>query len=341
MRERAEEWLRAGAHFDWTPTEPLRHGTGLSIFHAEFGDPDAPPLLMVHGFPTSSIDWYDVVGELSAAHRVCVLDLPGFGFSAKPRGERYTLRRDAELVGYYLTEILGTSEGAVVAHDRGDSVALAFAVGCAAGETPFEVTNLVLSNGNIFLPLSNLTPYQRLLLDPQTASATLSGTTPEMLATGLGQSIFTPPRGLEDPAISALADTFAVNDGVQVMHDTIQYLVERSEHESEWLEALAAMPVKTTLIWGLCDTVAPPRVATHVWNNYLAAKPGDNEFWLLPNANHYLQNDQPRAFVQVLRATLSGSSPDAPGAIFGAADAPVFVDRSRARLPSAAEVLKG
>ena len=157
----------------------------------------------------------------------------------------------------------------------------------------------------------------------------------------MGQTTFTPPRGLDDPAIAALADTFAVNDGLGVIHDTIQYLVERSEHEQEWLEALAATPVKTTLVWGLYDEVSPLRVAAHVWNNYLATKPGGNEFWLLPRANHYLQNDQPQEFVQVLEATLSNNSPDSPGALTAHPGAPVLLDRSRSRLPSAKEILAG
>jgi len=339
MSDRARHWLQAGSHFSWVPSDPHQHTDSLSIFHAEFGDPEAPLLLMVHGFPTSSIDWCDVAGDLSATHRVCVLDLPGFGFSDKPAGEAFTLRRDSELLAYYVEEILGASTGAVVAHDRGDSVALGFAIRCAAGEFRFELTNLVLSNGNIFLPLSNLTDYQRQLLDPQTAPS-LDFMTPEMFAAGLGLSMFTPPRAADDPAIAALADSFAYNDGMAVMHGTIQYLVERAENEQQWLDGLAALPVKTTLIWGLCDTVAPLRVAAHVWDNYLVNKPGANEFWVLPRANHYVQNDQPREFTHVLEATLSNTSPEDPGPLSADVGAPVFIDRSRAQLPSSAEVLK-
>jgi pimeloyl-ACP methyl ester carboxylesterase len=341
MKEVAREWLRAGDHFEWVPREPLRHTGTLSIFHAEFGDPEAPLLLLVHGFPTSSIDWHDVVDDLAATHRVCVLDLPGFGFSDKPRDENYTVARDSELLGYYLAEILDARTGAVVAHDRGDSVALMFAGLCAAGQMPFEPTDLVLSDGNIFLPLSNLTDFQRLALNPSTASSVLAATTPELLAAGMGQSTFTPPRGVDDPAIAALVDIFAFNDGVGVLHRTIQYLVERASHEQEWLEALAAMPVKTTVVWGLYDEVSPLRVASHVWNNYLATKPGENEFWLLPRANHYLQNDQPREFAQVVRAALSRSSPRSPGPLSAEPGAPVLLDRSRPGLPSARDVLAG
>jgi pimeloyl-ACP methyl ester carboxylesterase len=336
---RAEEWLAAGSFFHWVPRQPMHHTGRLKIFHAEFGDPEAPTLLLLHGFPTSSVDWYDVVAALSREHRVCVLDFPGFGFSDKPKGESYTVQRDCELVAHYLREVLDARAGAVVAHDRGDSVALAFAARCASGSEAFELSHLVLSNGNIFLPLSNLTVFQRLALDPTTAPQVLSAATPEALATGMGENTFTPPRSLEDPAIAALADTFAFNDGVGVLHDTIQYLVERSDREQEWLEGLAQSSVGTTLVWGLYDVVSPLRVAAHVWNTYLATKPGDNEFWLLPGANHYLQHDQPQEFVEVVSAALSKRSPEAPGPLSAASGAPILVDRSRSELPSAKAVL--
>ena len=199
----------------------------------------------------------------------------------------------------------------------------------------------MLSNGNMFLPLSNLTNFQRLVLDPASAPQVLDALTPEMLAAGMGETTFSPPRSLTDPAIAALVDTFAVNDGIAVIHDTIQYLVERSENEQKWLEALAGSPVPTTLIWGLYDTVSPLRVATYIWDEYLATKPGNNEFWLLPRANHYLQHDQPTEFVDVVLAALSGRSPIAPGPVSTAPGAPIMVDRSRTTMPSARAVLAG
>ena len=304
----------------------------LRIFHAEHGDPEAPVVLLVHGFPTSSIDWYDVVDRLRGQHRVCMVDFPGFGFSDKPTGERYTLTRDAELLDHYLHEIVGVDAGTVVAHDRGDSVALALLARGAAGASPFQITNLVLSNANIFLPLSNLTDFQRRVLDPASWPAVRDVLTPELLAAGLGDVAFTPTRGLNDPAVAALADTFGVYDGVRVLHDTIQYLVQRAEHETEWLDVLARSSVPTTLVWGLYDTISPLRVANHVWLNYLVHKPGDNTFWVLPRANHYLQHDQPDAFAAVVAAVNSPTAADLePGPLSDEPGAALFVDRSRPR----------
>jgi pimeloyl-ACP methyl ester carboxylesterase len=157
----------------------------------------------------------------------------------------------------------------------------------------------------------------------------------------MGTTTFTPPRPVDDPAIAALAQTFAYNDGTSVVHDTIQYLVERSEHEEKWLGALSRSQIPTTLIWGLHDTVSPPRVATHIWHTYLSTKPGTNELWFLPAANHYLQDDDPLGLVDVLRHVFAGTSPAAPGALTDQPAAPILVDRSRPMLRSAADVLAG
>jgi pimeloyl-ACP methyl ester carboxylesterase len=342
LGRRGRTWFESGGWFDWTPTEPMEHTERLRIFHVERGDPEAPIVLLVHGFPTSSIDWYDMVDMLSTEHRVCLVDFPGFGFSDKPPGERYTLTRDAELLDHYLHEVLGAARGTVVAHDRGDSVALALLARGAAGTSSFEITNLVLSNANIFLPLSNLTNFQRQVLDPTTWPAVREVLTPEMLAAGLGDTTFTPKRGLDDPAVRALADTFGVHDGLRVLHDTIQYLGQRAEHETEWLDLLSRSSVPTTLVWGLYDTVSPPRVANYVWLNHLSAKPGPNSFWVLPRANHYLQHDQPESFAAVVVAAISGTAADLePGPFGSEPGAPLLIDRSRPALRAARDVLAG
>jgi pimeloyl-ACP methyl ester carboxylesterase len=338
MDGRAREWFDAGSFFEWSPG-PSAGSPRLQIFNAQFGDPEAPPVLLVHGFPTSSVDWFEAAYALAGDHRVCVLDFPGFGFSDKPQGHRYRLELDRDLVEHYLSVVLGVESVAVVAHDRGDSVTLALVDHIASGSSPIRIERLVLTNGNIFLPLSNLTTFQRLVLDAGTASDVLAVLTPGALAAGMGMTTFTPPRSPPDPVVEALAQTFAHNDGLAVLHDTIQYLVERAENEQAWLEALAGSPIPTALVWGLYDTVSPFRVAAHVWEAYLSTKPGDNELWLLPGANHYLQCDQPEQLVTVIRLALAGESPPEPGAISGAPDAPVLLDRSRAELPTAASVL--
>ncbi len=243
------------------------------------------------------------------------------------------------MLGFYLSEVVETDSAMVLAHDRGDSVALILAGGHAEGLPALRLDHLFLMNANIYLPLSNLTQAQRMMLDESTAAGLLDAATPELLAQGLGAATFFPPRAGDDPAIEALAETFAHQDGVRVMHETIQYLVERSADEDVWLEALARSAVPTTVIWGLNDTVSPPRVASWVWDHHLMLKPGRNSLYFIPDAGHYLQNDRPDAVVDVVLHAVDAADAQEPGAIEATRGAAVLVDRSRERLPSAAEVL--
>jgi pimeloyl-ACP methyl ester carboxylesterase len=331
---RADVWRASGAHFLWSSAS--EEMAPVQIFHVELGAPGAPVLALVHGFPTCSIDWFDVAERLSTRYRVCMLDFPGYGFSDKPHRWGYSLRRDAELLDHYLAEVVGAESVVMVAHDRGDSVALIHAANAKEGRARVALEHLVLCNANIFLALSNLTDAQRLMLhNPEF----LEQVTPELLAAGMGAVTFTPPRGADDPEVQALAATFAHNDGVTVLHETVQYLVERSADETAWLRSLASSAVPTTVIWGVYDTVAPIRVATYVWHEHLMFKPGRNALYLIPGANHYLQNDRPDAFAQTLVHALDPPDDAAPGALSEAVDAPILVDRSRAELPEAAKLI--
>jgi pimeloyl-ACP methyl ester carboxylesterase len=335
---RADDWRSRGGHFSWQPAE--ESASSVEIFHVEIGDPSAPVLLLIHGWPTSSIDWFEVANQLSARFRVCALDFPGYGFSSKPQGWGYSLTRDAELIEFYVSEVIGAEAGVVVAHDRGDSVALIHAARCAEGRSAMRLEHLVLSNANIFLPLSNLTGAQRQALDAESWSQIAAAVTPSRLAEAMGATTFTPPRKAGDPEVEALTATFAYDDGIKVLHEGIQYLVERSKDEQRWLTALAKAPFPVTVIWGLYDTVSPPRVASYVWNEYLMLKPGGNRLYFIPDANHYLQVDRPEAFVKVLLHALEPADDQGPGALEAELGAPLLVDSSRERLPAAADQLR-
>ena len=332
---RADEWREQGGWFSWSP--PGVEAAEVQVFHVELGDPGAPPLVLVHGFPTSSINWFEVAARLSDRYRVCAMDFPGYGFSDKPRGWGYSLQRDAQLLEHYVADVLGLRSMTMLAHDRGTSVAMIHTTGTTSR---VDLEHLFLTNANIFLPLSVLTQFQRIALDPETGPALLAQATPEQLAAGMGQATFTPPRGPEDPEVQALAAIFAHDGGVEILHETIQYLVERSQDEDSWLLALAALEIPTTFAWGVYDTVSPPRVVSYVWNHYMMNKPGRNSLYFIPDANHYLQNDRPDALVETFLHALEASDDVQPGPIAPRLAAPLLVDRSRAELPRAADVLQ-
>jgi pimeloyl-ACP methyl ester carboxylesterase len=263
--------------------------------------------VLVHGFPTSSIDYFALAGELGTEFDIFVLDFPGYGLSDKPPAPHvYSLYDDARLLVYAITQVWKLTEYRMLTHDRGSSVGMIALEMLAAQDPPAVPVDFILTNANIYLPLSNLTVFQTAMLDPATGRDTAAATTPEVLAAGLGASTFMPRRALQDPEIAALAKCFAHNDGIRVLPDTIQYLNERAADETSWLEALSKSHVNTTVVWGVHDNVSPLRVPNYVWQTYLKNKPGRNRYWILPSADHYLQCDAPRQLAQIVRLTAQG-----------------------------------
>ena len=77
-----------------------RTGAPISLFYREAGPKDAPVVLLLHGFPTSSHQYRGLIGRLSDKYRVFAPDLPGFGFSDAPDAKSfgYTSDRLAEVI---------------------------------------------------------------------------------------------------------------------------------------------------------------------------------------------------------------------------------------------------
>jgi len=111
-----------------------------------------PPLLVLHGFPTSSIDFAEVLPALHARRRVVVLDLPGFGFSDKI-DRAYSLFEQADVVETVVA-ILELGEVDLLTHDMGDSVGGELLARDLDGNLAFDVRRRVLSNGSIYLDLA-------------------------------------------------------------------------------------------------------------------------------------------------------------------------------------------
>jgi pimeloyl-ACP methyl ester carboxylesterase len=119
---------------------------GIEIFYREAGSPEAPTLLLLHGFPTSSQMFRNLIPRLADRYHVVAPDYPGFGHSAAPAHDAfpYGFARYAELVGG-LTEQLGLSRYALYVMDYGAPVGFRLATA-----HPERVTALIVQNGNAY-----------------------------------------------------------------------------------------------------------------------------------------------------------------------------------------------
>lgn len=120
---------------------------GVRIFYREAGHPTAPVLLLLHGFPSSSHMYRQLIAELSGQYRVIAADLPGFGFTEVPpaRGYVHTFDALARTMDAFV-ETLGLKRYALYVFDYGAPVGLRLALA-----HPERVTALISQNGNAYL----------------------------------------------------------------------------------------------------------------------------------------------------------------------------------------------
>ena len=119
---------------------------GLSIFYREAGPPDAPAVLLLHGFPSSSFMYRNLIPSLARRYRVIAPDYPGFGQSEFPPTSRYsyTFEQLARTMDRF-TEVVGVRRYALYIQDYGAPIGLRMALA-----HPQRVTALIVQNGNAY-----------------------------------------------------------------------------------------------------------------------------------------------------------------------------------------------
>ena len=119
---------------------------GHTIFYREAGRPDAPAVLLLHGFPTSSHMFRDLIPLLADRFRVVAPDLPGFGFSDGPDRAAfpYTFDRLAAIIDRFTT-IVGLERFAVYVFDYGAPIGFRLALA-----HPERITAVISQNGNAY-----------------------------------------------------------------------------------------------------------------------------------------------------------------------------------------------
>ncbi|MGN6478910.1 alpha/beta fold hydrolase [Luteibacter sp.] len=130
---------------------PVHHryvdADGVRLFYREAGNPEAPTLLLVHGFPTSSLQYRELFSELKDQFHLVAPDLPGFGFTEVPEGRGYEYTFDS--LGKTLeafVDALDLKKYILYVFDYGAPSALRLALA-----KPERFAGLVSQNGNAYL----------------------------------------------------------------------------------------------------------------------------------------------------------------------------------------------
>ena len=118
----------------------------IDLFYREAGAKDAPVLLLLHGFPTSSNMFRNLIPRLVGSFRIIAPDYPGYGFSSMPdrKSFAYTFENMTNLVEE-LTKKLGLEKYAMYVMDYGAPIGYRLAI-----RHPEKVSGLIVQNGNAY-----------------------------------------------------------------------------------------------------------------------------------------------------------------------------------------------
>jgi pimeloyl-ACP methyl ester carboxylesterase len=247
------------------------------------------PVVFLHGFPTSSHLWSDVVPLIPAGHRVVVLDLLGYGRSDRPLGRRVDLLAHAGRVVHLLDE-LQIERACIVGHGIGGGIAQSLAV-----RQPKRVSRLCLVDSVGFdrwptfeariaraaLPLAQFLPVEALLAV-------------------LRRDLL---RGYSDPARAAHSldlylRPFAGPDGRDALVAHIRALT--SGETTDIAVDLASVRAPTAIVWGQNDRVIPISIARRLQQAIPEAT-----LEVLPGMKHFTPEEAPRQVADVIAGLLA------------------------------------
>jgi len=119
---------------------------GLDIFYREAGNPNHPTILLLHGFPTSSHMFRDLIAELSDQYHLIAPDYPGYGYSSMPAVDKFDYSFDnlANVVDKFI-DTVGLKKYSLYLMDYGAPIGFRI-----AAKYPERIESLIIQNGNAY-----------------------------------------------------------------------------------------------------------------------------------------------------------------------------------------------
>ncbi|AUX10831.1 alpha/beta hydrolase [Halalkaliarchaeum desulfuricum] len=261
-------------------------GQDLEVAYYEAGTGNGDPVVFLHGIPTNSYLWRHAVSTVAEEHHVVAPDMIGYGNSSKFDGFDRSLRAQEIAIDGLLAD-LGFDTVSLVGHDLGGGVFLRYAC-----HEPDTVERLVLSNSVAYdsWPIQTITDLGL----PESARQN----SPEEIQ-GMLDGLFRQTLWGDDPDeafVEGMKAPWNSEDGVTSL--VRNAIATNTNHTTE--VDPRNVTADTLLLWGLEDEFQPVE-----WAERLERDIPQCELVGLDEANHWVPEDRPDAFVDHLRTFLS------------------------------------
>ena len=283
MKITPEDWRKRGK------TIALRDG---GIFAVDL-EGSGVPVLVLHGFPTSSWDFAAAATHLQdKGRRVVLFDFLGFGFSDKPHDAAYSLLEQAE-IAIGVARDLRLKRVHLWAHDMGTSVATELLALRERDLLPFGVTSVTLMNGSVHIEMANPTLGQRLLRSP--LGNTFARLSTKRVFEQQMRGIFGPKHPPAQHELDAMWSLLTRADGQLRLPAIIGYMAERTRFRRRWIGALERLDIPMFVAWGELDPVAKLAIGER-----LARETPGADLTTWDDLGHYPQVEAPDRVAQAV-----------------------------------------
>ena len=263
---------------------------GLTLGYRESGA--GPPVLLLHGWPTSSFLWRDVMAPIARANRVVAVDLPGFGASDKPVDVRYNFAFFGRVLDLFLAQ-LGIDELGLAVHDLGGPIGLHWLL-----HRPGRVTKLALLNTLVYPEFSDaVKEFIRACATPESSEKLTSPSgLEEILRDGLADRASLAPETL-----AALLEPFVTPESRRALA-AAGIGVERRGFIAI-AQKLPSLRVPVRIIYGERDRLLPD-VATTMAR--VKADLPHADMTAFPDRGHFIQLEAPEQVGELLATFFAG-----------------------------------
>ena len=245
------DWKNKGQYFDYKSHQVFTIDEGVG-----------EDLLLIHGFPTASWDWWQMWETLTACYRVLTLDMMGFGFSAKPKQYTYSIFDQADLVEQLL-DSKQIKKVKILSHDYGDTVAQELLARyndrVSNQQNGVEIESLCFLNGGLFPETHHPLMIQKVLMS---SMGSIVGRlfNREKLGENF-KKIFGPNTQPTEKELDEFWELISNNGGKYIFHKLIRYMQERKDNRTRWVGAIQEAKIPIRLIDGIYDPISGKHMA--------------------------------------------------------------------------------
>ncbi len=257
----------------------------LKVSYTDVGEGE--PVILLHGIPTWSFLYREVIPLLAQEHRVLAPDFLGHGYSDRRDRFDRSLRAQTAMILRLMDE-LGIERATVVGHDTGGGVALILGI-----EHPERVERLVLSNAVAYdsWPIEDMVSLGDPAWRDRTASEVAS-----FVASGLADGLHNNDRLTEEFERGIVAPYSDEEGKISLIRNASAL---NTNHTTELVDRHKDIVAPSLVLWGVHDpwqTIADgERLAREIPNAHLKR---------MENASHWLQQDAPETFAQEILSFL-------------------------------------